>query len=138
MQFQICVKRGPLGACQKTETRTAENDNDKASKYFRDPAETMKEKYSAAQLQAIDNGESAKAVAPSEGNELIEKLKQASLDNKDKNDRIVRAKTLQNNLVSNEETSLTSCDIIMRNFLNYLLLFDIIRERALVPSTIRL
>lgn len=89
-----------MGACTKTVTRTAENDNDKASKNFRDPADSMKEKYSAAQLQAIDNGERAMAVAPSEGNELIEKLKQASADNKEKNDRIIRAKTLQNDLVS--------------------------------------
>lgn len=89
-----------MGACLKTEFRTADNDNDKSNKYFRDPAEAMKAKYSAAQLQAIDNGGTATAVAPSEGNELIEKLRQASADNKEKNDRIVRAKTLQNDLVS--------------------------------------
>lgn len=97
---EICVKRGPLGACQKTELRTENNDNDKASKYFRDPQEKMREKYSAAQLQAIDSGDgvTTKTVADSEGNELIEKLRQASLDNKEKNDRIIRAKTLQNDL----------------------------------------
>lgn len=91
---EICVKRGPLGACQKTELRTADNDNDKSNKYFKDPAERLKEKYSAAQLQSIDNT----IDTSSEGNELIEKLRQASLDNKEKNDRIVRAKTLQNDL----------------------------------------
>ena len=62
----------------------------------------MREKYSAAQLQAIDSGDgvTTKTVADSEGNELIEKLRQASLDNKEKNDRIIRVKTLQNDLVS--------------------------------------
>lgn len=94
----ICTKRGPLGACLKTEERTVENDNDKATKYFRDPAESMKEKYSAYQLQKIEDGETTKTVASSEGNELIEKLRQQSIDNKEKNDRIVRAKTLQNDM----------------------------------------
>jgi len=31
--IEICVKRGPLGACTKTAQRTLDNDNDKASKY---------------------------------------------------------------------------------------------------------
>jgi hypothetical protein len=77
--------------------RTAENDNDKSTKYFKDPAEKLKEKYSAAQLQSIDNPIDTSS---SDGNELIEKLRQASIDNKERNDRIVRAKTLQNDLVS--------------------------------------
>lgn len=94
----ICTKRGPLGACLKTTKRTTENDNDKAQKYFKDPAESMKEKYSATQLQIIDNGESTKYVVSSEGNELIEKLRIQSLENKDKNDKIIRAKTLQNDM----------------------------------------
>ena len=33
--FEICKKRGILGACKKTVARTAENDNDKAIKYMR-------------------------------------------------------------------------------------------------------
>lgn len=84
----------------ETTTRTVENDNDKATKYFRDPAPGMKEKYSAAQLQFIDNGDTKKAVLASDGNELIEKLRQQSVDNKEKNDKIIRAKTLQNDMVS--------------------------------------
>lgn len=60
----------------------------------------MREKYSAYQLQKIDDGESTKTVASSEGNELIEKLRQQSVDNKERNDKIVRAKTLQNDMVS--------------------------------------
>lgn len=97
---KICTKRGPLGACLETATRTVENDNDKATKYFRDPAGNLKEKYSASQLQSIEDGETSKVVFASDGNELIERLKQQSLDNKDKNDKIVRAKTLQNDMVS--------------------------------------
>mmetsp|Transcript_15197 Transcript_15197/g.17363 ORF Transcript_15197/g.17363 Transcript_15197/m.17363 type:complete len:287 (-) Transcript_15197:159-1019(-) len=97
---EICTKRGPLGACTKTELRTAENDNDKATKYFKDPAASLKEKYSAAQLQSIDDGESKKVIMASDGNELIERLKQQSADNKDRNDKIIRAKTLQNDMAA--------------------------------------
>jgi len=65
----------------------------------------MKEKYSAKQLQTetetVDSGDgSTRVIASSEGNELIEKLRQASLDNKEKNDKIIRMKTLTNDLVS--------------------------------------
>lgn len=119
-----------MGACTKTETRTAENDNDKANAYFRDPGERMKEKYSAAQLQAIDNGEKATAIAPSEGNELIEKLRQASLDNKDKNDRIIRAKTLQNDLVSYGASKL-SYNFTFRNNILIPNIHKICREQVL-------
>jgi len=94
----ICVKRGPLGACRETVKRTVENDNDKANSYFKDPQDSMKDKYSAYQLQKIDVGENTKTVASSEGNELIEKLRQQSVDNKDRNDKIIRAKTLQNDM----------------------------------------
>ena len=80
--------------------RTVENDNDKANSYFKDPQDSMKDKYSAYQLQKIDVGENTKTVASSEGNELIEKLRQQSVDNKDRNDKIIRAKTLQNDMVS--------------------------------------
>lgn len=59
----------------------------------------MRDKYSAAQLQYIGEGDSKKAVIASDGNELIEKLRQQSLDNKEKNDKIIRAKTLQNDMV---------------------------------------
>jgi len=60
----------------------------------------LKERYSAKQLQTVDNGDgSTKVIASSEGNELIEKLRQASLDNKDKNDKIIRMKTLTNDMV---------------------------------------
>jgi hypothetical protein len=92
----ICTKRGPLGACLKTEQRTVENDNDKASKYFRDPADALKEKYSAAQLQGIDN-----TPKDEEASALIERLKRQSEENKEKNDSIVRQRTLQNDLGAN-------------------------------------
>ena len=83
-----------MGACTKTETRTSDNDNDKSNKYFNDPQESLKEKYSAAQFQKVNQEKEDNA------NELIAKLKQQSVDNKDKNDKIIRAKTLQNDMVS--------------------------------------
>lgn len=86
----ICKKRGPLGACLETTIRTAENDNDKASKYFRDPSEKVK----ARQAQALANQEE-----DNEGNALIQKLRKQSVDNKEKNDMIVRQKTLLNDQV---------------------------------------
>eukprot|EP00984_Skeletonema_dohrnii_P038718 scaffold42274_cov128-Skeletonema_dohrnii-CCMP3373.AAC.1 len=83
----ICKKRGPLGACLETTIRTVDNDNDKASKYFKDPSEKMKARQAAAlATQEEDN----------EGNALIQKLRKQSVDNKEKNDLIVRQKTLLN------------------------------------------
>ncbi|KAK1743893.1 hypothetical protein QTG54_005490 [Skeletonema marinoi] len=83
----ICKKRGPLGACLETTIRTVDNDNDKASKYFVDPSEKMKARQAAAlATQEEDN----------EGNALIQKLRKQSVDNKEKNDLIVRQKTLLN------------------------------------------
>ena len=82
---QICVKRGPLGACTKTEERTAENDNDKSNAYFKDPATTMKQRADAALL-----------AEESAGNSLIQKLRQQSDDNREKNDLAVLQKTLVN------------------------------------------
>ncbi|KAL7437551.1 hypothetical protein ACHAXM_005811 [Skeletonema potamos] len=83
----ICKKRGPLGACLETTIRTKENDNDKANKYFVDPSEKMR----ARQAQALASQEE-----DNEGNALIQKLRKQSLDNKEKNDLIVRQKTLLN------------------------------------------
>lgn len=85
----ICTKRGPLGACLKTSKRTVDNDNDKSDAYFRDPAESLKQKYSA-QLAADESS--------TESNDLIQKLKQKTEDNKDRNALIVKQKTLQNDL----------------------------------------
>ena len=81
---QICTKRGPLGACLETTTRTEENDNDLARKYFRDPAALLKEKKSAT-IESSD-----------EGNELIQRLRQRSEENKEKNDLYVQRKTFEN------------------------------------------
>jgi len=100
-ETQICVKRGPLGACRKTEKRTKENDNDKATKYFNDPELKFQEKYRAAQLQAIEderNGVPAAGSADFDGNALVARLKQQTEDNRAKNDAAVRKQTLQNNL----------------------------------------
>ena len=83
----ICKKRGPLGACLETTLRTSENDNDKALSYFKDPAPALK----LRRQQDIDT-----LNQESEGNELIQKLRRQSLDNKEKNDLTVLQKTLMN------------------------------------------
>jgi len=81
---EICVKRGPLGACQKTELRTETNDNDVAKKYFRDPSDLIKQKEAAMRAESEDAG-----------NSLIEKLRQQSIDNQEKNDLYVARKTFE-------------------------------------------
>lgn len=83
----ICKRRGPLGACLETTIRTTENDNDKALKYFKDPSVEAKQRQQQS-LQTLNED--------SEGNALILKLRKQSMDNKEKNDMIVRQKTLLN------------------------------------------
>uniref|UniRef100_A0A7S3LD14 Uncharacterized protein n=1 Tax=Amphora coffeiformis TaxID=265554 RepID=A0A7S3LD14_9STRA len=82
---EICTKRGPLGACLKTEMRTETNDNDKAKKYFRDPAEILREK------NAVLRGSEEE-----EGNALVEKLKAQTETNKEKNRLAVERRTFEN------------------------------------------
>lgn len=79
-----------MGACIETVTRTSENDNDKASKYFRDPSTIVKDKEAAMRASADTE----------EANALILKLKQQSMDNKEKNDLLVKQKTAQADQVS--------------------------------------
>lgn len=81
----ICTKRGPLGACQKTEKRTQENENDKSEKYFRQPTELVKRK-----------DFEARTAESSEGNLLIERLKKQSEENSEKNELLVYQRTLMN------------------------------------------
>lgn len=83
---QICTKRGPLGACLKTEERTAENDNDKSNTYFREPSSDKSRQRIDAEIMAKE----------SEGNSLIQKLRQQTDDNKETNELFVRQKTLIN------------------------------------------
>ena len=85
----ICTKRGPLGRCEKTERRTADNENDKSEKYFRQPTELVKRK-------DIE----ARQAESSEGNILIERLKKQSEENKETNDLLVYQRTLLNDSVS--------------------------------------
>lgn len=80
-----------MGACIETQVRTAENDNDKASKYFMDPSKVVKEKQQAEMTSNDD-----------EGNALIAKLKQQTQDNKEKNDLLVKQKTAIADQVSKE------------------------------------
>ena len=87
---EICIKRGPLGACTKTAVRTPENDNDKAKAYFKDPSELIKQK------EIVMRGSDSE-----EGNALIEKLKQRTEDNRERNELEVQQKTFDNDQVSN-------------------------------------
>jgi hypothetical protein len=82
---KICTKRGPLGACLKTELRTKDNDNDVANKYFRDPS-VLIQRQKTAILQSSDDVDS---------NELIQKLRQQSVDNREKNELYVARKTFE-------------------------------------------
>lgn len=84
---QICKKRGPLGACLEQVERTAENDNDKASKYFVDPSADVKAKYDSMTKDVKSEAD---------GNVLIQKLLQQTEQNRERNDRIVKQKTLMN------------------------------------------
>lgn len=81
------MKRGPLGACTKTEERTVENDNDKSLKYFMEPSDALKKRDLSART------------APEEGSALVERLRQQTIDNKEKNDLLVKQKTMLNDQV---------------------------------------
>jgi len=89
--IMICVKRGPLGACQKTEERTPANDNDKAAKYFLEPGKKVVDKDLAMRRSSDGNMES----------ELVTRLKQQTSDNKERNDQIVKMKSLENDQSAN-------------------------------------
>jgi hypothetical protein len=86
----ICTKRGPLGACLKTEFRTAENDNDVSEKYFRQPTALVKSKDDAARTAEV-----------TEGNTLIERLQRQSEENREKNELLVKQRTMINDSSAN-------------------------------------
>ena len=88
--LMICTKRGPLGACTKTVYRTAENDNDKAATYMGKPSELVSQKDREARRSSSEEDA---------GNALIEKLKQRSEDNSEKNARVVEQRTQLNDAV---------------------------------------
>lgn len=124
-ETMICTKRGPLGACKNFEKRTVENDNDQATKYFNDPELKFQEKYKAAQLQAIEDEENGvpKAGSPEfDGNALITKLKQQSEENKEKNESIVRQRTLQNDLGASFGPFSSTVPILNEDGVDYTLL----------------
>jgi len=89
--LMICVKRGPLGACQKTEERTPKNDNDKAAQYFKNPGSTVVDKDLAMRNSFQLEPES----------ELITRLKQQTSDNRERNEQIVKMKSLENDQSAN-------------------------------------
>lgn len=68
--------------------RTELNDNDKAKKYFRDPAEILREK------NAVLRGSESE-----EGNALVEKLKAQTETNRERNKMEVEIKTFENDQV---------------------------------------
>ena len=83
------MKRGPLGACLKTELRTQENDNDIAKKYFGDPSISIQQQRTALlQRQRAADDET-------DGNALIQKLRQQSNENREKNELYVARKTFE-------------------------------------------
>jgi len=86
-EVEICTKRGPLGKCERTEVRTVENDNDRASKYM---------KNEGARIQERDMAMRETANADAEGSVLIQKLMRQTEENKERNEKIVASKTLAN------------------------------------------
>lgn len=68
--------------------RTETNDNDIAKKYFADPSDLIKQKETVLRPEESDDG-----------NALIQKLKQQSVDNQEKNDLYVQRKTFENSQV---------------------------------------
>ena len=87
---EICIKRGPLGKCEKTQVRTLENDNDKASKYMKTQSTTVKSKDD--KMRSSSDG--------TDDSPLIQRLKQQTEDNRERNELIVKQKTIENDLVS--------------------------------------
>lgn len=73
--------------------RTVTNDNDIANKYFQSTNEILKQQKEATLLRnQID-------IQNDNNNEFIQKLKQQSLDNAEKNDLYVQRKTFENDQV---------------------------------------
>jgi hypothetical protein len=86
---QICKKRGPLGACLETVVRTDDNDNDKARKYFADPKTLIRKELTGPEESEISG----------EGSALIEKLRQQTKDNFEKNELEIQRRTFENGQV---------------------------------------
>lgn len=68
----------------KTQQRTESNDNDLAKKYFRDPSALIRQKEAAM-----------RDVSDMDANSLIQKLRQQSEDNREKNELYVQRKTFE-------------------------------------------
>lgn len=118
----ICMKRGPLGKCTKTERRTVENENDKSEKYFQQPTELVTRK---------DN--EARTSESTEGNELIERLKKQSEENFEKNEALVFQRTQLNDSVSPTTFCLSSPYYCIIFFL-LLVLFSLHSRHAICRS----
>jgi hypothetical protein len=89
-----------LGACRTTERRTDANDNDKASRYFGQksipiPTEpALARKGGEGRLRMNDDD-----TDDINSNTLIQKLRQQSIDNKERNDLAIERQTFENNQV---------------------------------------
>jgi outer membrane lipopolysaccharide assembly protein LptE/RlpB len=74
--------------------RTDNNDNDIAKKYFKNTNEILKQQKETAYLRnELD-------IQNENGNLLIQKLKQQSVDNADRNNLLVQRKTFENDQVT--------------------------------------
>jgi hypothetical protein len=93
-----------LGACLKTERRTAQNDNDKAAKYFGQKSIPLP---TEPALATTKNGRRPGVLTTDEDDEndmnsnaLIQKLRQQSIDNRERNALAVERQTFENNQVN--------------------------------------
>jgi hypothetical protein len=94
-----------LGACLKTERRTEQNDNDKAVKYFgqksipipTEPALATTNKAGTRRPGVLTTDEDDENDINS--NALIQKLRQQSIDNRERNALAVERQTFENNQV---------------------------------------
>jgi hypothetical protein len=94
-----------LGACLKTERRTEQNDNDKAAKYFgqksiplpTEPALVTTKAGAGRRPGVLTTDEDDENDINS--NALIQKLRQQSIDNRERNALAVERQTFENNQV---------------------------------------
>ena len=138
--IDICVKRGVLGACRKTQTRTDANDNDKSGKYMASkPAferSTVDGAYKTVEeapaptidLLSLPNTPDTPMIisdendppqpppppppSPLDNNPLINKLLQQSSDNKEANQVLIDKKTFSAS-VNGYESPLSSTKMVM-------------------------
>jgi hypothetical protein len=85
-----------LGACLRTERRTEQNDNDKAVQYFGKKSIPIPTEPALAKMGRVLPDDDDDDYS---NNPLIQKLRQQSIDNKERNDLEVERKIFENNQV---------------------------------------